>query len=302
MQLVEPSEFAIELAGLGPEAPPRKWSLEQAQGYTRNLADTHYENFPVVSVFVPKPLRQHFANIYAYCRWSDDLADEVGDQERSLELLDWWQWELDLCYLGQANHPVMVALAETVERFEIPKQPFIDLLTAFRRDQRQTRYDTFDDLVDYCRCSADPVGRLVLYLCERYNGERAALSDAVCTGLQLANFWQDVSRDIDKGRIYLPREDRVRFGVDEADLVARRFTPQFAELLRFEVDRAEALLRRGRPLARQMPGRLKIVIAMFAEGGLAILEKIRRIEYNVLDRRPKLTKWDMACVAARSLG
>lgn len=305
--------FAAELAKYGPGSNAARPSLADAQAYTTALARGHYENFPVLSWFVPPALRQHFANVYAYCRWSDDLADEVRDPRRSLELLDWWESELDGCYGGGhlpypplvkggsiPTHPVMVALQATIEQFGIPRQPFVDLLTAFRRDQRQSRYATFDELRDYCRCSADPVGRLVLYLCARFSDENAVLSDRICTGLQLANFWQDVSVDLQKGRIYLPTEDLARFGVSEAELLSGDCAPAFVELMRFEVDRAEAWLRQGLPLVGRMPGRLKIVIAMFAQGGLSILQKVRDIDYNVVTQRPKLKKSDFARIMAKT--
>ena len=295
-------DFLAELERYGPDGAAGPKPLDQAEEYARRLATEHYENFPVLTRFVPAGLRQHFANVYAYCRWSDDLADEVGDRERSLVLLDWWQEELDRCYRGEARHPVMVALAPTIDRFAIPRAPFLDLLAAFRRDQRQFRYATFADLRDYSRCSADPVGRLVLYLCERYSDERAALSDSVCTGLQLVNFWQDVGIDLDKGRIYLPLEDCARFGVSESELLERRHTPEFAELLSFEVGRAEALLRAGLPLGREMPGRLKLVIAMFAQGGLTIARKLRRVDFDIFSRRPTFGKSDGIGVVLRSLG
>ncbi|QDU63732.1 All-trans-phytoene synthase [Planctomycetes bacterium Pan216] len=294
--------FERELERFGPDAGAVTPSPSEAEAYTKRLATSHYENFPVLSVFVPKGLRQDFANIYAYCRWSDDLADEVGDRDRSLRLLDWWQAELEACYLGAPRHPVMVALSRTIEEFSIPRDPFVDLLGAFRRDQRQQRYATFEELRDYCRGSADPVGRLVLYLCRAFREETAALSDSVCTGLQLANFWQDVAIDIDKGRIYLPEEDRERFGVGESEIRDREFSDRFAALMAFEVERAEDWLRRGLPVADFLPTRLGIVVGGFARGGLAILRKVRGIGYNVLERRPKVTKWDLAGVLCRSVG
>jgi squalene synthase HpnC len=275
--------------------------LQAACRYTQQLASTHYENFPVLTRFVPARLRQHFANVYAYCRWSDDLADEVAGHQQSLELLDWWQQQLEAAYRGRPQHPVMVALAETVKAFSIPQEPFLDLLTAFRRDQMQNRYATFANVCEYCDHSANPVGRLVLYLCERYSDERAALSDAVCTGLQLTNFWQDVANDAEKDRIYIPGEDLAHFGVSEAEILGRRFTAKFGRLLEFEVGRAREYLLAGLPLACEMRGRLRIVVAMFAHGGLAILRKIGSVGYNVLDSRPVLNKWDTCPIAARAL-
>ena len=201
-----PAEYAI---------PERAPSEVEAQDYCRRLARSHYENFSVASWFLPERLRQHFFNVYAYCRIADDLGDEVGDPAASLQLLDEWQAELDACYAGKPRHPVFVALAGTVRKFDIPRQPFADLLQAFRQDQTITRYETFEDLIAYCRYSANPVGHLVLYLCGYRDPERQALSNHTCTALQLANFWQDVSVDYSKRRIYLPLEDLRRYQVNE---------------------------------------------------------------------------------------
>src|SRR5437868_5356422 len=224
-----PPEYAI---------PPAAPSLEQSRAYCERLARSHYENFSVASWFLPARLRQHFFNVYAYCRISDDLGDEVGNPAASLLLLDQWQRELDACYAGSPRHPVFVALAETVRTFEIPQHEFSDLLTAFRHDQVITRYQTFDDVLGYCRNSANPVGHLVLYLSGYRDPERQKLSDYTCTALQLANFWQDVVVDYGKGRIYLPLQDLAKYGVSENDIAERRATPQFIELMKFEVARA----------------------------------------------------------------
>ncbi|MCA9067432.1 MAG: squalene synthase HpnC, partial [Planctomycetaceae bacterium] len=210
----------------------------------------------------------------------------------SLELLGWWREELTACYAGECRHPVFVALSNTIHEFAIPPQPFEDLLSAFEQDQVITEYETFDQLRDYCRRSADPVGRLVLYLCRQYETENVAWSDSICTGLQLANFWQDVSRDWDIGRIYLPQEDRERFGYSREDFEARRTTAAFLELMRFEVDRAREFLESGFPLIPRLPGRLQVDIELFALGGLKILERIERIGYRVWETRPVVTKWD----------
>ena len=213
-----------------------------AQVYCSRLARAHYENFTVASALLPRQLIRHFHAVYAYCRWADDLADESGGGAHALSLLRWWREELLQCYDGRPHHPVFVALQDTIRRFDIPPQPFLDLLSAFEQDQVVQRYDTFEQLLGYCRCSANPVGRLVLYLGESFDGERAALSDYICTALQLTNFWQDVERDFAIGRIYLPREDRARFGYSDNDLAACRFTPAFAELMRFEVERTRDYL------------------------------------------------------------
>src|ERR1700734_3844859 len=212
--------------------PPSAPSLEESREYCRHLARTHYENFSVASWFLPKHLHQDFLNVYAYCRISDDLGDEVGDPAASLALLNQWQTELDACYDGTPRHPVFVALAETVRQFDIPKHEFSDLLTAFRQDQTVTRFETFEDVLGYCHYSANPVGHLVLYLCGYRDAERQQLSDFTCTALQLANFWQDVSVDYAKGRIYLPLERLRNFNVTEKDLVCSRNTPAFRAMLK----------------------------------------------------------------------
>jgi squalene synthase HpnC len=286
-----PSEYAI------PVNPP---DLAEAQVYCQRLARTHYENFSVATWFLPARLRQHFFNVYAYCRISDDLGDEVGDPALSLRLLDQWQEELDACYSGSPRHPVFVALADTVRRFDIPRQPFVDLLTAFRQDQRVTRYPTFDDLLGYCRYSADPVGRLVLYVCGYRDAERQALSDFTCTALQLANFWQDVSVDYAKGRIYLPLEDLQRFSVREADISGQKNTGAFCDLMRFEVERARDWFRRGMPLANKVDRELAIDIELFSRGGQEILNAIARQNFRVLGHRPAISKSRKLLLVARA--
>jgi squalene synthase HpnC len=274
-----PREYAI------PEKTP---SLGEAQQYCRRLARSHYENFSVASWFLPQKLRQDFFNVYAYCRISDDLGDEVGDANASLQLLDQWEAELDACYGGSPRHPVFVALTETVRKCEIPKQTFVDLLTAFRQDQRVSRYSTFDDVLGYCRFSANPVGRLVLYVCGYRDAERQALSDFTCTALQLANFWQDVSPDYTRGRIYLPLEDLCRFGVTEDDIAEQRNTSAFCDMMRFEVERARAWFGRGLPLIKQVDRELAVDIELFSRGGQEILNAIEDQGYNVLGRRPAI--------------
>ena len=238
-----PSErmFSHDLEHFGPDATPPPLTLRQSQHYCRRLAERHYENFTVASRLLPRRLRQHVCNIYAYCRWADDLADETGDPQRSLALLDWWEKLLRECYQGQATHPVFIALAETIHQFNIPVEPFLDLLVAFRQDQQVTRYETIDQLLEYCRYSANPVGRMVLYLGQCHTPERARLSDSICTGLQLANFWQDVARDWDRGRIYLPQADCRRFGYDEACFARRECNDAFRQLLAVQVESGRGL-------------------------------------------------------------
>jgi squalene synthase HpnC len=286
--------FGRELSRLGPTSIHGPVSLAQARDYCGRLARTHYENFTVASLLLPRPLLGPFHAVYAYCRWADDLADETGGGALSLDLLQWWREELLRCYDGRPRHPVMVALRPTIRRFDIPPDPFLDLLGAFEQDQRIKRYATYAQLLDYCRFSANPVGRLVLYLCESHDPERALLSDHICTGLQLANFWQDVARDFDIERVYLPEADRHRFGYTDDDLAARRFTPAFAELMRCQVDRARALFEQGLPLVARLPSPIQTDIELFARGGLAILRKIEACRYNVWQTRPMLTKWDKA--------
>jgi squalene synthase HpnC len=286
-----PADYAI---------PERAPSEAEAREYCRRLARTHYENFSVATWFLPKRLRQHFFNVYAYCRISDDLGDEVGDPDASLRLLDQWQAELDACYEGSPRHPVFVALAATVRQFDIPKQPFIDLLTAFRQDQRTTRYETFNDLLGYCRYSANPVGHLVLYLCGCRDVERQALSDFTCTALQLANFWQDVSVDYGKGRIYLPLEDLRSYCVTEEDIASTRNTPAFREMMRFEVERARDWFRRGWPLASKVERDLAVDIELFSRGGQEILNAIEGQGYGVLGRRPEISKSRKLTLLARA--
>jgi squalene synthase HpnC len=289
-----PPQYAI------PDRPP---SQAEAEQYCRRLARTHYENFSVATWFLPEHLRQHFFNVYAYCRVSDDLGDEVGDAQASLHLMDQWEGELNACYAGQPRHPVFVALAHTVGELGIPKQPFSDLLKAFRQDQTVLRYETFDDLLGYCRYSANPVGHLVLYVCGYSDRERQALSDCTCTALQLANFWQDVSTDYGKGRIYLPLEDLRRYRVSEADIRSQRNTPAFCEMVRFQVERTRDWFQRGLPLVGRVDRNLAIDIELFSHGGQQILSAIERQKFAVLGRRPVISKpRKLALVARAALG
>lgn len=265
-------------------------SLPEANRYCERLAKSHYENFLVGGIFCPRHLRQHFYNVYSYCRVSDDLGDEIGDPHKSLILLDWWEEELDLMVRGEPRHPVFVALEQTVRMFRIPADPFRDLLTAFRSDQSVTRYPSMHDVLHYCRYSANPVGRLVLYLCGYDDAERLALSDKTCTALQLANFWQDVSRDLDKDRIYLPQDDMARYGVTEEQLFARRFTPGFAALLQHETAFTHALFSEGLKLCDLVDRRVRLDIEMFNRGGLEVLRLIEKCGYDTLSRRPSVSK------------
>ncbi len=276
-----PPEYAI---------PVRAPSLAEAREYCRRLATSHYEIFSVVTWFLPKRLHQHFYAVYAYCRISDDLGDEVGDPQTSLRLLDAWEEELNACYEGRPKHPVFVALAETVRQCDIPKKPFADLLTAFRQDQTVPRYETFDQLLGYCVNSANPVGRLVLYVCGYRDPQLQQLSDYTCTALQLANFWQDVAVDYGKGRIYLPLEDLRRFNISERQIAEHRFDGNFRALMQFEVARARDWFALGLPLASKVDRRLALDIELFTRGGQEILASIERQNYDVLTSRPAISK------------
>lgn len=282
MQLPADFEIASRL-------PPPGSSLERSQEYTRWLARHHYENFTVASRLLPRHLRQHFYNVYAYCRWSDDLADEVASTSVSLKLLDWWEGELRQCYGGASTHPVFIALHETIRAFDIPVQPFTDLLTAFRQDQHIRRYPTWEAVLGYCRNSANPVGRLILYLGGYRDVERQTLSDFTCTALQLANFWQDVSRDLDKDRIYIPLDALAAHGLTENDLFSRRFDDRYARLMRELVVRTRELFKQGLPLLDAVEPKLRVDIELFSRGGLSVLDAIEAIGYNTLQIRPSLS-------------
>jgi squalene synthase HpnC len=290
-------------AALPPEyrIPDQRPSLEEARAYCQRLATTHYENFHVASWFLPARLRPHFHSIYAYCRIADDLGDEVGNREQSLALLDLWGRELDACYQGEARHPVFVALADTVRACDIPKQPFADLLVAFRQDQNVLRYPSMDDVLDYCRYSANPVGRLVLYACGYRTPEMFLLSDFTCTALQLANFWQDIHSDYERGRIYLPLDDMQKYGVDEAAIARRDPTPAFRELVRHEVDYTRQLFSNGLPLIDMVDRELALDLDLFSRGGMEILHAIERRNYDVLTMRPVISKVRKVGLLARAL-
>jgi squalene synthase HpnC len=292
-------DVAAELARFGPAAPPSVVSVEDARAYCRHLAESHYENFTVISRLFPRRLHQHLCNVYAYCRWADDLADEAGQgsgarrRESAAELLNWWERELEAAYEAEATHPVYVALKETIRRFELPKEPLADLLVAFRRDQVQTRYETLDELLTYCEKSANPVGRIVLHLGRAVDDENVRLSDSICTGLQLANFWQDVKRDYEKGRIYIPQENCLRHGWNKARFEAGNCDVAFRELLGPLVDDTENRLLAGQPLIGRVGRDLRLPVRLFIGGGRAVLAAIRRTDYDVWSRRPvvgRLTK------------
>lgn len=277
------------------------WTLAESFAYTKWLATAHYENFHVVSFLLPKHLHQDFYNVYSFCRWADDLGDEMGDTAESLRLLAWWRESTQALYAGQTAHPVFTALAGTVERHGIPPGPFLDLIHAFVRDQTVTRHETWASVFDYCRYSANPVGRLVLYLCGYSDAERQRLSDFTCTALQLANFWQDVSVDLEKGRIYIPREALAAHGVDFAAVEAREDSPGFRRAMADSAAVARDLFARGLPLIGMVDRRLAFDLELFTRGGLKILDKVEQLDYGVLRRRPRITKVERALLLGRAL-
>jgi squalene synthase HpnC len=271
-------------------APQRSWTLPESLDYTRWLATSHYENFNVVSFLLPKKLHQDFYNVYSYCRWADDLGDEIGDTAESLKLLAWWRDSLHEMYQGRATHPVFIALQGTVEKYRIPRDPFADLLTAFIQDQTVTRYQDWQGVLDYCKNSANPVGRLVLYLCGYSDAERQALSDNTCVGLQLANFWQDVTVDLLKDRVYLPLDLLTRHNYTVEKLFARKLNPSFTSAMHEAVDFARGYFEAGLPLIRMVDKRLSLDLELFSRGGMRILDKIEQQGYDVLSKRPKISK------------
>jgi squalene synthase HpnC len=274
------------------EALDRQYTLAEAEQYTKWLATSHYENFHVVSFLLPKHLHQDFYNVYAFCRWADDLGDEIGDTQESLRLLAWWRSELERMDSGAVQHPVYVALRGTARKHALPKQLFSDLITAFEHDQTVTRYHDWDHLLGYCRNSANPVGRLVLRLCGYDDPERDRLSDATCTALQLANFWQDVTVDLEKDRVYLPLQVMARHGYSLEQLRELRFTPQFQAAMREAVDVARKLFLEGLALPKTVNRRLAFDLELFSRGGMKVLDKIERLNYNVLAQRPKISKFE----------
>ncbi len=271
-------------------AQTHAWTPAESIEYTRWLATHHYENFHVVSFLLPKELHGDFYNVYAWCRWADDLADEIGDPAESLRLLHWWSGELDRLYRDEASHPVFIALQGTVKKFNIPRKPFADLIRAFIQDQTVTRYNNWDEVFSYCEGSANPVGRLVLYLCGYSDPERQALSDATCTALQLANFWQDVTVDQHKDRVYLPLDLLVRHNYTVEELFAHQYDERFKALMREAVEKARELFHKGLPLVGMVNRRLAVDLDLFSRGGLCILDKIAAQNYDVLSARPSVSK------------
>jgi squalene synthase HpnC len=288
--------LALQLA----EAAPVDVAAAEVQ--TRRLTHGHYENFSVVSLLLPRHLRQDFCNVYAFCRVADDLGDETGDRALSLKLLADFRRQTLECFAGRATTTVFMALWGTIKRHDLPPEPFLDLIDAFEQDQRVGRYETFEQVLDYCRRSANPVGRLVLYLCGYRDERRQLLSDQTCSALQLANFWQDVRRDIlDRDRIYIPRDSMARFGVTEEQIAQGRCDENYRKLIRFEVDRTAAMFREGEQLLPMLRPAIRMQISLFGKGGRSVLASIRRANYDTLSRRPVLNKWQKGGLIASTL-
>lgn len=285
---------------------PATLDLGEAQRYCREVAERHYENFTVATSLVPLRLRQHLANVYAFARWSDDLADEAGTAADAAAGLAAWRRGLENCFMGRPDHPVYVALADTVQATGLRPEPFSDLISAFEEDQafdataNVVRYPSRDALLGYCRRSANPVGRIVLALEGCYEPHLLELSDAICTGLQLVNFWQDVRRDRKAGRVYVPAEDLERHRVSVAALDAPRASPPLCQLMRDEVAWARSCLDRGAPLQGLAPSALKPAIELFVAGGRAVADAIERAGYDTLTRRPTVSRWTKLSLAARA--
>jgi squalene synthase HpnC len=275
---------------------------ETALAFTSGLAHTHYENFSVVSALLPRRLKQDFCNVYAFCRIADDLSDEISDRDQSLRMLGRFRQETEAMFAGRANSLVFTALESTVRKYAVPVTPFLDLIDAFEQDQRIDRYQTWDQLRDYCRRSADPVGRLVLYLAGYRDEQRQQLSDCTCTALQLANFWQDVRRDLtDRNRIYLPRETMDQFNITEDQLQQGRCDENYRRAIAFEVDRTQALFDQGDALLPLLDDGIRPQISLFGQGGKAILQAIRRQNFDTLTTRPVLSKWQKGQLIFRAM-
>jgi len=275
--------------------------VEGAYRFCQDLANRHYENFPVASRLMPKHLRKHVAALYGFARIADDFADEPEYEGVRKERLLSWRRQLNEIGSKPPSHPVFLALGATFKELDLPKQPFDDLLSAFLQDTEKARYATYDEVLDYCRRSANPIGRIVLMIHGYRDEERLRYSDAICTGLQLANFWQDVSVDLKKDRIYIPEEDFKAHGYSEADLRMGVYNERFKNLMKFEVCRARALFDQGRPLASKLSWPLSFEIRLSWFGGRQILKMIHRLDFDVIRTRPALKKRDWIPLAARAL-
>src|SRR3989338_1718056 len=300
-----PLEKGVPLPDLVPTNPHgQKISakqIEESFRYCLFLARNHYENFPVASLIVPKNLRPYIAAVYAFARIADDFADEKSYEGLRLDLLKAWENELKNIFVVPPTHPVFIALRETISRFKIPISLFYDLLTAFKMDVMVKRYQDFEQILNYCRYSANPVGRIVLYIMGYPAPTFLEYSDYICTALQLANFWQDVAIDLEKDRIYLPLEDMQRFGLYEENITSKHYSAQFKKLLTFEVHRTLELFERGKPLIHKIPGRFGLELRLTWHGGTTILRKILSCHCNVFEHRPRLGLLDVPLLLLKSI-
>ena len=278
--------------------PEKPMSPDEAFSYCAKIAQNHYENFTVGSYLVPKEKRPHIYAVYAFCRWSDDLGDEIGDPQKSFELLDLWLKELESCYGGTPSHPVFIALKESIKKFDLPIQPFQDLIKAFKMDQVVSRYKSFEELLYYCQHSANPVGRIFLMLFGYRDPERFDLADATCTALQITNFLQDIAIDLTKGRIYIPLEDMDFFNYAESELISKKVNDSFIKLMKFEIGRTQEIFSKGLQLVKKVSGRVQLDIELFSRGGLQILEMIKKNNYDIFNNRPTISKFSKGILAA----
>jgi squalene synthase HpnC len=283
-------------------------SVDEAFAYCERMARSHYENFPVGSLLIPGNRRRYVYSIYAFARTADDFADEGydageagSDEAARLAALDDWERKLEASYRGEASHPVFIALAETAKDLRLPVGLFRDLISAFKQDVTKRRYTNFDEVLDYCARSANPIGRLILLLFGYHEERLHILSDSICTGLQLTNFWQDVSIDIRKDRVYLPQDEMAGFGVSVDDLRDGRSSDRTAALLRLQVERTKKLFEDGRSLPGMVNGRLAFELRLTWLGGRRILRRIEEQGYDTLRARPVITKWDKIVLLLRSL-
>ncbi|XZE17920.1 squalene synthase HpnC [Pirellulaceae bacterium SH449] len=279
-----------DLKEFGPELN-RAVGLDEARQYCRELTRKHYENFSVASRLVPSGFRQHLSNIYSFCRWADDLSDEIDSRSESLELLQWWRESLGRCYEGECKHPVFVALSDTIRQFQIPSEPFEKLIDAFCLDQQKSRYESDAEILEYCSGSADPVGRILLYMVGEHHDKTVGYSDSICSGLQIANFCQDVRRDVQRDRIYLPREYWRRHKLDEASILSGDHLPQLQNALAEWGTKARCMLVNGLPLVRLVPRWLARDLQLFVRGGLCILDELARNNYDSWNCSIEVTKF-----------
>lgn len=271
-----------------------------AYSFCLGLAASHYENFPVASKLIFPKLRKHVAALYAFARIADDFSDEPEYEGFRRERLLEWRSSLNDIESENQRHPVFIALKQTLKELRLPKEPFDDLLDAFLQDTEKSRYQTFSEVLDYCRRSANPVGRIVLMIHGYNDPERFQYSDSICTALQLANFWQDVSVDLKKDRVYIPQEDFLKFAYSEADLRMGVVNERFRSLMKFQVARACQIFEEGKKLPKTLSWPLSWEIRLTELGGRQILRKIRKLNYDTLGQRPVLTRWEWLPLIARA--